>query len=1414
MGGIGVFGAISSLGSGIGTNLLSDVLLKKLAAFSDQKAVQNFKEALYKWEIQFEQENDGTIVTTSAFYSYIQHYHVVESILSYILNPLGSSVSEEAFLANISSQMTKYLEEKTAKTLLWSDTEQIEKFLDSLSAMVKEFLCEQIPLQDRGILYILCQNHIELEEIKDILKQFQVRDQIITLIQNQLSSLMKDHETEDDITEKLIFWNSREIKNLGNRYNPEVNIPLDIAEAFQGAALDPQFKDNFLETTDRFLISMRDAAFKEVQQSCSAIAQIVTELEFFNLNKDNIDELLSLVDDISMSLARKIDEYRKTDDEKPLDSTIYQLYRKQVSADGFRDYLLSEPVQAAVSPYILLTGDGGVGKSHLIADYVEKRSASGQISLLLLCQNILKEDDFLSSLPRWIGCSITYHAFFDALEKIAISQQSRFLICIDALNEGLGVEYWKNTLAGIVQFLEKYPHIGLIVSIRTQYEEELFAGQDTLRSRIHRVVHTGFSTVAYAAMHRYFSFYEITTDSIIFPNTEFSNPLFLRLFCVSHRNSHIRLEDLSLPVVYRQYIDFEEEQIAQKCGYHKSYKLLSKIIEAMISKRAGEKDGAVRLSHHTALKLIIDICKQWDVNSSLMYKVLIGEGILTQSMGYDGGEYVHITYERLEDYFLAQQIISEYTKLSKEEFLERYSWITRRMDLLEFFGIILAEEQGLELNDIFSTDDPWEAASIRSAFIYGLIWRKGATFTEKTRNYIEQEILDYEYSFQQFIDLLFALSTRSDHPLNALHTFKYFQEFPMPDRDAEFIPVFDELYADKTSSLYRLIEWGFHYAREQCIPDDVAEASALILCWLLISPNTELRDRATKAIICILLSHTKALIALMRKFEVIDDPYILERIYAIAFGCVVHEECPQEISALAKYVYHAIFDKDTVYPNILLRTFAKNIIDYTNYMGYIEDGEIQQEKITPPYRSVFPEIPSDEEIKRYKLDYSNPAFEDHHWAQNSILSSMRVEYSRDGQPGGYGNFGRYTFQAYFDSWKQLHPMDLKNIAIKRIFELGYDVELHGRYDWECRSSVRVGIQLGKRERIGKKYQWIALYELAAQVCDHYKMALHDDVFGNCHQEYCQGSFEPNIRNIDPTVLASLAIKTLGNDYHVPYVIPANTYEEWLTDFSTEPSFEQCVALQYEHQKFFLLTGNYDWMESKYIGAHSYEFPRKNFWHQIRGYIVKREHIDSFLQTIKDSDFMKFQMPELQSTSEIYNKEYYWSDAHTFFQSPYYGNANWIEFNNSHLPFQEKILIPIRQYRSERSGDLNTWEMEAIALNWYKPCEEIFTGLRLRYVKGSNCQFTDSSGELLCFDSLEVLGNESGFYIRQDKLSEFLDMYDYSLVWTSLCEKRILSPLGGEWDLPQKAIHTSSVYYLKNGEFVKVSETHTEDALFY
>ena len=257
-----------------------------------------------------------------------------------------------------------------------------------------------------------------------------------------------------------------------------------------------------------------------------------------------------MINAIKDFLTSKIEEYYENPEgKKNFDSKAYQLYEKLGIANEFNDYLTNTTVRVAVSPYIILAGDGGVGKSHLIADYIDNCDSLGQTSLLLLGQQFSAGMDVLAILPTLLGCDITYHELFDIFEAIACTQKSRVLICIDALNEGAGVTFWNSVLGGLVDFLKEFPHIGLLVSVRTQYEDSLFDGQDTLRAQMQRIEHFGFTTVEHDAMHQYFSFYGITIDPVVFPISEFRNPLFLRLFCTANRNTHISLGDISLPLL-------------------------------------------------------------------------------------------------------------------------------------------------------------------------------------------------------------------------------------------------------------------------------------------------------------------------------------------------------------------------------------------------------------------------------------------------------------------------------------------------------------------------------------------------------------------------------------------------------------------------------------------------------------------------------------------------------------------------------------------------------------------------------------------------------------------------------------------------------------------------------------------------
>ena len=61
-------------------NVFSSLLYDKISIWKDKKSIAKFKESLENWAIEFERKNDGTIVTTGKFYTYIQAIRTIIKI--------------------------------------------------------------------------------------------------------------------------------------------------------------------------------------------------------------------------------------------------------------------------------------------------------------------------------------------------------------------------------------------------------------------------------------------------------------------------------------------------------------------------------------------------------------------------------------------------------------------------------------------------------------------------------------------------------------------------------------------------------------------------------------------------------------------------------------------------------------------------------------------------------------------------------------------------------------------------------------------------------------------------------------------------------------------------------------------------------------------------------------------------------------------------------------------------------------------------------------------------------------------------------------------------------------------------------------------------------------------------------------
>ena len=108
------------------------------------------------------------------------------------------------------------------------------------------------------------------------------------------------------------------------------------------------------------------------------------------------------------------------------------------------------------------------------------------------------------------------------------------------------------------------------------------------------------------------------------------------------------------------------------------------------------------------------------------------------------------------------------------------------------------------------------------------------------------------------------------------------------------------------------------------------------------------------------------LIEILKQFENVNDPYVYERLFAVAYGCTLLNTNNSNLDKLAIYIYEVIFNVEgEIYPNILLRDYAKNTIEYI--LNLMDIPEINLDKIKPPYfKDNFPEIPSDEENRAVK----------------------------------------------------------------------------------------------------------------------------------------------------------------------------------------------------------------------------------------------------------------------------------------------------------------------------------------------------------------------------------------------------------------------------------------------------------------
>jgi hypothetical protein len=425
---------------------------------------------------------------------------------------------------------------------------------------------------------------------------------------------------------------------------------------------------------------------------------------------------------------------------------------------------------------MLLTGAAGTGKTHLLCDVACHCLANGRPTVLLMGQR------FVSADARWTQAlqqldlpGLSAEEFVGALEAAAQAAGCRALVLIDAINEGSGRLIWPSHLAAFLAHLERSPWIGVLISVRSSYEEVVVP--EDVRACAVPVTHDGFAEHEYDATRTFFVHYGLELPSTPLLTPEFRNPLFLKTLCRGLNTKGERRLPRGfhgITAVFGLYLTSVNDRLASALGFN-------------------PRDGPVRRALEAFAKALTDVDERWltlakaeaVVNALLpgrefersLYRGLVAEGVLAEEARWRQNtaheEVVFLAYDRFADRLVAQTLLDMHLdpEAPASAFAAgaplAYLWDEDHYvapGLLEAMCIQVPERTGRELVALApKLADHWAAGD---AFRQSLVWRASMAFSEETRDVLNT-LIRSDHDWNDSLDVLLTVATLPEHPFNA-----------------------------------------------------------------------------------------------------------------------------------------------------------------------------------------------------------------------------------------------------------------------------------------------------------------------------------------------------------------------------------------------------------------------------------------------------------------------------------------------------------------------------------------------------------------------------------------------------------------------------------------------------------------------
>ena len=721
---------------------------------------------------------------------------------------------------------------------------------------------------------------------------------------------------------------------------------------------------------------------------------------------------------------------------------------------------------------VAVVAAAGCGKTHLAATLTTERD--DRPAGILLYGRDLQRGGNLDELARRVSIRgtpvTTFEALLAAVDAAGRRASRRLPIVIDGLNEAEDPRDWKNPLAGIQVITGNYPYVLVVCTLRRDFVD------DALPRGIDKLEMAGFEGDVDAAVGRYFHYYKIDPGDMRLPLPLLEHPLTLRMFCeVTNPTRHQVVGVEAMPTCLTALFDRYIEQVADRISQlsHGATRFRVEDVAEAIHRIGGTlwANAARSIAMEELRSVLADGGRTWDAS---IVRALEQEGILLRMRGRrpGAGDYT-VVYDALAGHIVAGSLFDEFM----DDRFDR--WFRRPDSESRLFGVqgsrhplaadIVHGLVGLSPRRRYGRHLwPLLTGARRADALCGAARLEAIYLDTDTVGALADLLRSGPGRHVRLFDYLLDTAAAAGHPLNARFLDSTLRGMKMSNRDlcwTEWV----RLQGDRLEKDLERLETRWRAQSAEQSASDGEFLRARWVMWTLTSTVRPLRDQATRVLYRFGSRYPDALFDLAVEALTINDPYVPERMLAACYGAAmtlwadpVRDDVRAAVLRFATELKMRMFSDGATAStaHVLTGDYAAGVIEVANVVGRTSPNAGSEDDgaticgwamAANPFHD--PTGIDDEDIadaeRSIRMDFGN--------------------YTIGGLIRGRSNYD-FDNQDYQDVRRQIEF---------RIVELGYSKSLFGDIDsridegnWHSR--LRDG---SKTDRYGKKYAWIAYFEM-------------------------------------------------------------------------------------------------------------------------------------------------------------------------------------------------------------------------------------------------------------------------------------------------------------------------------------------------